>query len=118
LSRDHKPTDEDEIERITNAGGFVVMGRVNGMLAVTRSLGDRAMKDFVSGEPHLTETVLNDDDTHLILACDGVWDVIEDDEAVELVSKFEKAQEAAKHLLVTALKKGSTDNISVIVVKL
>lgn len=46
--------------------------RVNGVLAVTRSLGDAAMKEFVVGSPYTTETSLSDDDSFLIVACDGV----------------------------------------------
>jgi serine/threonine protein phosphatase PrpC len=47
-------------------------GRVNGVLAVTRSLGDSSMKEFVVGAPYTTETELTEDDEILILACDGV----------------------------------------------
>lgn len=46
--------------------------RVNGILAVTRSLGDSKMKEFVVGSPYTTETTLGDDDEYLIIACDGV----------------------------------------------
>jgi protein phosphatase PTC1 len=46
--------------------------RVNGVLAVTRSLGDHSMKEWVIGMPYTTETVLQSSDTQLILACDGV----------------------------------------------
>lgn len=46
--------------------------RVNGVLAVTRSLGDAAMKEFVVGSPYTTETSLSDEDSFLIVACDGV----------------------------------------------
>lgn len=46
--------------------------RVNGVLAVTRSLGDSAMKEFVVGSPYTTETVLGSEDDFLIIACDGV----------------------------------------------
>lgn len=46
--------------------------RVNGVLAVTRSLGDSAMKEFVVGSPYTTETVLGSEDSYLIIACDGV----------------------------------------------
>ncbi len=42
------------------------------MLAVTRSLGDSAMKEFVVGSPYTTETTMGDDDDVLIIACDGV----------------------------------------------
>jgi serine/threonine protein phosphatase PrpC len=43
-----------------------------GVLAVTRSLGDSSMKEFVVGSPYTTETELGDDDEFLIMACDGV----------------------------------------------
>jgi protein phosphatase PTC1 len=72
LTYDHKGTDKQEAKRIMDSGGFVMSGRVNGVLAVTRSLGDSSMKDFVVGAPYTTETELVDDDEFLILACDGV----------------------------------------------
>lgn len=72
LTYDHKGTDKQEAKRITDAGGFVMSGRVNGVLAVTRSLGDSSMKEFVVGAPYTTETELCEDDEFLILACDGV----------------------------------------------
>jgi protein phosphatase PTC1 len=72
LTYDHKGSDRQEAKRIMDAGGFVMSGRVNGVLAVTRSLGDSAMKEFVVGAPYTTETELCDEDEFLILACDGV----------------------------------------------
>lgn len=72
LTYDHKGSDSQEAKRITDAGGFVMNNRVNGVLAVTRSLGDAAMKEFVVGSPYTTETSLSDDDSFLIVACDGV----------------------------------------------
>ena len=72
LTYDHKGTDKQEAKRIMDSGGFVMSGRVNGVLAVTRSLGDSSMKEFVVGAPYTTETDLTDDDEVLILACDGV----------------------------------------------
>jgi len=72
LTYDHKGTDKQEAKRIMDAGGFVMSGRVNGVLAVTRSLGDSSMKEFVVGSPYTTETELCEDDEFLILACDGV----------------------------------------------
>lgn len=44
----------------------------SGILAVTRSLGDCAMKDYVTGEPYTQDVKLESGDNHLILACDGV----------------------------------------------
>jgi protein phosphatase PTC1 len=73
LSYDHKGSDENEGRRITNAGGLILNNRVNGVLAVTRALGDTYMKDLVTGHPYTTETVIQPDiDEFLILACDGV----------------------------------------------
>ena len=72
LTYDHKGTDAKEAKRITDAGGFVMNNRVAGVLAVTRSLGDSSMKEFVVGSPYTTETTLGAEDEFLIVACDGV----------------------------------------------
>ena len=72
LTYDHKGTDKQEAKRIMDAGGFVLSGRVNGVLAVTRSLGDSSMKEYVVGAPYTTETDLCEEDEFMILACDGV----------------------------------------------
>lgn len=73
LSYDHKGSDENEGKRVTNAGGLILSNRVNGVLAVTRALGDAYMKDLVTGHPYTTETVIQADvDEFIILACDGV----------------------------------------------
>lgn len=76
LTYDHKGSDRMEAQRIMDAGGFVMSGRVNGVLAVTRSLGDSSMKDFVVGAPYTTETELSEEDQFLIMACDGVSELI------------------------------------------
>lgn len=73
LSYDHKGSDDNEGKRIANAGGLILNNRVNGVLAVTRALGDAYLKDLVTGHPYTTETVIQPDiDEFLILACDGV----------------------------------------------
>ncbi len=73
LSYDHNGSDENEGKRVSNAGGLILNNRVNGVLAVTRALGDAYMKDLVTGHPYTTETVIQPDlDEFLILACDGV----------------------------------------------
>lgn len=58
LSYDHKGSDENEGKRVANAGGLILNNRVNGVLAVTRALGDAYMKDLVTGHPYTTETVV------------------------------------------------------------
>jgi len=77
LSYDHKGSDENEGKRIANAGGLILNNRVNGVLAVTRALGDSYMKDLVTGHPYTTETVIQPEtDEFIIIACDGVSDGI------------------------------------------
>ncbi|GKC48209.1 phosphatase 2C 13, partial [Tanacetum coccineum] len=58
-------------------------------LAVTRALGDRCMKSEspLIAEPEMTEIVLTDDDEFMIIGCDGIWDVMSNEEAVSLVRK-------------------------------
>ena len=73
LSYDHKGSDEKEGKRISNAGGLILNNRVNGVLAVTRALGDTYMKELVTGHPYTTETVVQPDvDEFIVIACDGV----------------------------------------------
>jgi protein phosphatase 2C family protein 2/3 len=94
LSQDHKPDLPAEAARIKRAGGDVFESRVMGELAVSRSLGDFRYKknprlgldeQLVSSEPDVTVTELGEDDDFLVLACDGVWDVIGNQEIVDFV---------------------------------
>ncbi|KAI7872881.1 phosphatase 2C-like domain-containing protein [Spinellus fusiger] len=117
LSYDHKGSDRQEAKRIMDLGGFMMNNRVNGVLAVTRSLGDSVMKEFVVGNPYTTETELTQEDTFLILACDGLWDVCEDQDAVDLIKDVENPQEASRLLLNHALANFSTDNLSIMVIR-
>lgn len=79
LSVDHKPNSKEERQRIENAGGVVVWAgtwRVGGVLAVSRAFGDRPLKRFVISTPEVREEMLTSEDECLILASDGLWDVI------------------------------------------
>lgn len=121
LSYDHKATDINEVNRIRSDGGLIVKNRVNGVLAVTRSLGDSYMKDLVIGKPFTTATEVTSDDDYIILACDGVWDVVSDAKACSLVtSLFEQGYDphgAAKKLCQLAMDNSTTDNVTVMIVK-
>ncbi|KAJ7703195.1 phosphatase 2C-like domain-containing protein [Mycena rosella] len=117
LTYDHKGSDKQEAKRIIDAGGFVMSGRVNGVLAVTRSLGDSSMKEFVVGAPYTTETELCDEDEFLILACDGLWDVTSDQAAVDLIREVNDAQVASQMLLKDAMANHTSDNVTVLVVR-
>ncbi|KAJ5178170.1 uncharacterized protein N7500_000869 [Penicillium coprophilum] len=119
LSYDHKGSDENEGRRVANAGGLILNNRVNGVLAVTRALGDAYLKDLVTGHPYTTETVIQPDaDEFIILACDGLWDVCTDQESVDLIRNIQDAQQASKILVDHALARFSTDNLSCMVIRL
>lgn len=76
------------------------------------------MKELITGHPFTTETVLiPEHDEFIILACDGLWDVCSDQEAVDLIRHIREPQEASKILCDYALKRYSTDNLSCMVVR-
>lgn len=118
VSFDHKPNLPEEVERIRQASGFVCANRVNGILSVSRALGDHAMKQFVISKPFTLETVLRDTDSFLVVCCDGVWDVLSDQDVALEVSRSTDCAAAAAGLKELALAKGSMDNISVMVIRL
>ncbi|KAL9188608.1 hypothetical protein ACHAXT_006986 [Thalassiosira profunda] len=87
LSEDHKPDRDDETKRINDLGGRVIhwgRWRVEGVLAVSRSIGDSRLKPYVTAEPDIVEHEIGDDDMFLVVASDGVWDTMSSD----LVAKF------------------------------
>ncbi|ELR23263.1 protein phosphatase 2C domain containing protein [Acanthamoeba castellanii str. Neff] len=122
LTVDHTPKLVAESERIRALHGFVTSNRVNGVIAISRSLGDASMKPYVSAEPGTCVVNLCREDQFLILACDGCWDTVDNQTAVDIVSHELAASgnpaKAAIKLRDHAFWKGSTDNISVIVVLL
>ncbi|GAV84933.1 PP2C domain-containing protein [Cephalotus follicularis] len=142
LSVDHKPNREDEYARIEASGGKVIQWyghRVFGVLAMSRSIGDRYLKPWIIPEPEVMFVPRARDDECLILASDGLWDVMTNEEVCEVARKrillwhkkngapslLERgreidpaAQAAADYLSMLAVQKGSKDNVSVIVVDL
>lgn len=118
LTYDHKASDILEMQRVEAAGGLIMKSRVNGMLAVTRSLGDKFFDTLVIGNPFTTSVEITTEDKFLIIACDGLWDVIDDQEACELIQDIDDPNEAASVLVKYALNNGTTDNITVMVVML
>ncbi|XP_068664721.1 probable protein phosphatase 2C 52 isoform X2 [Aristolochia californica] len=79
LSDDHKPNRSDERKRIENAGGVVMWAgtwRVGGVLAMSRAFGNRMLKQFVVAEPEIQEQEVDEELEFLVLASDGLWDVV------------------------------------------
>jgi protein phosphatase 1L len=124
LSKDHKPSDEEEKKRVEALGGRIIhMGiwRVEGVLGLTRAFGDRHLKEYVTATPDVSERALGDEDAVLIIGSDGLWDTISSQQAVELVLQVDYRKDpdnAAKILTQTAFLRGSGDNITCIVVDL
>lgn len=120
LSVDHEPANERE--DIEHRGGFVSrfpgdVPRVDGQLAVARAFGDKSLKRHLTSEPDIAEEVIDEDTELIILASDGLWKVMSNQEAVDLVKNTKDAQTAAKQLTEEAVTRKSKDDISCIVVK-
>ncbi|CAH2086182.1 unnamed protein product [Euphydryas editha] len=82
LVNPHKPDRPDERERIESTGGSVMYWgtwRVNGQLAVSRAIGDAIYKPYVTARPEITEVDLDGDEDFVVVACDGLWDVVSED---------------------------------------
>ncbi|KAL8095770.1 putative protein phosphatase 2C 76 isoform X1 [Apium graveolens] len=120
LSEDHKPNRSDERKRIEDAGGVVMWAgtwRVGGVLAMSRAFGNRMLKQFVVAEPDIQDQEINEEIELLVLASDGLWDVVPNEDAVSLATTEEEPEAAALKLVDTAFTRGSADNITCIVVK-
>ena len=124
LSHDHKPENPDERARIEKHGGLVVNNRVNGNLAVSRGFGDFDLKPMVSCEPEFEVRLRKHfEDEYVIIACDGLWDVLSNEDATAEVRKIIAEGETnvsliSEEMVEQAFLRGSTDNISAIVVLL
>ncbi|KAL6331030.1 hypothetical protein AAG906_009458 [Vitis piasezkii] len=133
LTVDQKPDREDELRRIEGEGGKVINwngARVFGVLAMSRAIGDRYLRPWIIPVPEITFTTRCDEDECLILASDGLWDVMSNDEVGEVARRLLRrrrrlmmadetpAQSVADNLTEIAYGRNSSDNISIIVVDL
>ncbi|XP_022875082.1 probable protein phosphatase 2C member 13, mitochondrial isoform X2 [Olea europaea var. sylvestris] len=120
LSEDHKPNRSDERKRIENAGGVVMWAgtwRVGGVLAMSRAFGNRMLKQFVVAEPEIQDQEIDQELELLVLASDGLWDVVPNEDAISLAQIEDEPKAAARKLTETAFTRGSADNITCIVVR-
>lgn len=126
LSVDQKPGLPSEKRRIIKLGGWVTGGRVQSKLAVARALGDFPLNPYICCEPEVfgpwyfspscdsTRDSQNFD--YMIVGCDGLWDVCDNQTAVNLVAECKTAEEAAVRLRNFANDQRTRDNVSVIVI--
>ncbi|XP_010516637.1 PREDICTED: probable protein phosphatase 2C 28 isoform X2 [Camelina sativa] len=116
---DHEP--EKERDLVESRGGFVYqeagnVPRVDGQLAMTRAFGDGRLKEHISVTPNVEIVEIHDDAKFLILASDGLWKVMSNEDVWDQIKKRGNAEEAARTLIDKALARGSTDDISCVVV--
>lgn len=130
LTHDHRPDKEEEREAVERRGGEVVKilgtSRVQGVLGVSRSIGDRDLKQYITAEPEVFSMLVSNQSEFLILGTDGLWDVVGNQEATDLVAaKVDSVSggrrgidAASRGLVELARTRGSRDDISVLIVEL
>ena len=111
---DHKPSQRSEFERIHNAGGRVENNRIQGILAPGRSLGDFLIPGN-SAQPEIHEYEIQPDDRWIIVACDGVFDVLSNEFIGRVAANSTDATSLAFDLRNLAYSSVSLDNITVVV---
>ncbi|KAM9034315.1 protein phosphatase 1L [Sarcophilus harrisii] len=124
LSHDHKPYQLKERKRIKRAGGFISFNgswRVQGILAMSRSLGDYPLKNLnvVIPDPDILTFDLDKlQPEFMILASDGLWDAFSNEEAVRFIKeRLDEPHFGAKSIVLQSFYRGCPDNITVMVVK-
>lgn len=145
LTHDHKPNDERERARIEKMGeqiewdNYSKVHRVKN-LSLSRAIGDRFAKPTVSGEAEISLFPVREDDEFVVLASDGVWDVMTSEQVVQFIQEKLDAVKASngsnlagtenltlrlqdarrktmsRYVVSEALKRGSGDNICVVIV--
>ena len=119
LSYDDLATDKKEFDRINNEGGYIFNGRVCGKLMLSRAFGDWEQKTSgVISCPHITKIEIDENCKYVIIASDGVWDVLDDLDVYSLSLKTESSKELCHKIIDKSLEEGSEDNISCFVIKL
>ncbi|KAK1284245.1 putative protein phosphatase 2C 2 [Acorus calamus] len=129
LTSDHRPSRDDEKERIESLGGYVDFchgtWRIQGSLGVSRAIGDSHLKQWVIAEPETTILRIKPETEFLILASDGLWEKVSNQEVVDVVKPFCMKSSGTSSLLSACRKltdlsrsRGSVDDITVMVIQL
>lgn len=114
LSTDHKPDLPNEKRRVQRAGGFVDEGRVNGVIAISRAIGDWEYKNTslkpeecaVTVYPEVTIEQIRPEHDFMIIACDGIWDCMTSQQAVDFV--YDAKAKQLKRQSTTSITSTST----------
>jgi len=127
MTQNHKV--EMEEKRLTHAGAVITnwdCPRINGALNVARSIGDHGLKKYVISDPYLKYFKINCQLDYILLASDGLWDVMDKDKAHTIItqkrhelhhlSEKDRVNSVAFHLIKESLRLGSMDNITCILI--
>jgi serine/threonine protein phosphatase PrpC len=123
ITTDHKPDDTIEKIRIEKIGGEVYKDSEGvfrvGQLSLARAFGDGDNAPYISQVPDVYYNKITDNTKYIVMACDGLWDVIDNKELFPLLESYKKenSKNLAANLAQEALKKGSYDNVSIIVIE-
>jgi protein phosphatase 1L len=121
LTVDHKPNEPNEKNRIEQLGGKIYFDGVDWRvksLSLSRAFGDLDCCPYVTHVPSIMKYKINSKDQFLIVACDGLWDALTNESAVDFIRELQKNNfmgNYAKELANYGLDKGSQDNITVII---
>ena len=119
ITIDHNCNNPNEVKRIRDNGGIVFRGRVFGTLMLTRSFGDKEMKKYgVLSTPDIFIKNIDEEDIFIIMASDGVWDIVEENEIFQMSKEKISSSDFSKKIVNLAKERDTHDNISCIVIKL
>lgn len=109
LSNDHKPIG-DEKKRIESIGGTIFHSagtlRVNGDISLTRAIGDKRYRPFIIPDPEIVRYRLSAMNKFLILATDGLWDIVSNGHIIELFMKeYDQKNQSDKNVLKNSITK-------------
>lgn len=120
LSEDADPGKEKFLKGILSRGGWVFNNRLNGRLATARAFGDKG-ETGLTARPKIHKVDISsvkEKPRHLILACDGLFDVVNSYQAVRFIEGYNSPADAAEYLFNLAFHRGTRDNVTVMVARL
>ena len=119
ISYDDKCNDPKEVKRVKALGGQIIDNRLEGILAMTRAIGDYDLKDYgLTAEPHIFQCEITNNERFVVLASDGIWDVVNSQDIYNICEREYNCDVIVDKIVSLAIENGSQDNISCIVVSL
>jgi serine/threonine protein phosphatase PrpC len=125
ITTDHKPDDANETQRIKKMGGDIYLDSEGiyriGDLSLSRAFGDGDNAPYISQKPDIYYKKICPSTKYIVMGCDGLWDVVKNNELFKLLEKFKEngyAENLASCLATECLNRNCTDNISIIIIEI